>query len=297
MSGIGTSGARAVVDLAEGFILATVEVAAPPERVFRALASEEVCEWWVRPGEFLEVDPPRRLVHTWHPVGAQGAPSTVTYLLEPIEGGTRLTLRHSGCVSRESAMANGLGWETSFERLAEILAASPVASPSGGPVEAYFCRLIPPRPSFARDMSEAEATLMREHAAYWHGWMEQGKVVTFGFVADPAGAYGIGIIEVADESEAEALTANDPTIDAARRGASPGHGLTGAARSSSSARSRSLRVSPAARSNSPRASSRRPSFIRKSPRTLGSRWYVASDPSATRASTISRPDAGPNAIA
>ena len=46
------------------------------------------------------------------------------------------------------------------------------------------------------------------------------------------------------------------------------------ARSRSSARSRAFCVSAAARSNSPRASSRRPSFARRSPRTLGSRWYA-----------------------
>ena len=44
--------ARAVADLAEGLILASVEVAAPPERVFRAVASKEITEWWVRPGVF-----------------------------------------------------------------------------------------------------------------------------------------------------------------------------------------------------------------------------------------------------
>src|SRR6266540_4017703 len=45
-----------------------------------------------------------------------------------------------------------------------------------------------------------------------------------------------------------------------------------AARSRSRVRSRSLRVSDAARSNSTCASSRRPSFTSRSPRTLGSRW-------------------------
>jgi hypothetical protein len=30
----------------------SVEVAASPERVFRALASNEITEWWVRPGVF-----------------------------------------------------------------------------------------------------------------------------------------------------------------------------------------------------------------------------------------------------
>ena len=44
------------------------------------------------------------------------------------------------------------------------------------------------------------------------------------------------------------------------------------ARSSNSARSRSLRVIPAARSNSAPASARRPSLASRSPRTLGSRW-------------------------
>ena len=43
------------------------------------------------------------------------------------------------------------------------------------------------------------------------------------------------------------------------------------ARSSNSARSRSLRVMPAARRNSPAASAWRPSLARRSPRTLGSR--------------------------
>jgi hypothetical protein len=32
----------------------------------------------------------------------------------------------------------------------------------------FFLRqLIPPRPAFARDMTEAEARVMQEHVAYW----------------------------------------------------------------------------------------------------------------------------------
>ena len=146
--------ARAVADLAEGHILASVEIAAPPERVFQALVSTEVLDWWVRPGvfdtrewagdvragghwnasgigngrpytlegEFLEIDPPRKLVHTWYAVGAPGAPTTVSYLLEQLDGGTRITLHHSGFTSREVCLNTCLGWETSFERLATSLA-------------------------------------------------------------------------------------------------------------------------------------------------------------------------------
>jgi uncharacterized protein YndB with AHSA1/START domain len=148
--------ARAVADIVDGLVVASVEVAAPPERTFQALASREIVDWWVNPGvfdtrewtgevrvggrwrasgvargdayalegEFLEVDPPRKLVHTWHAVGAPGAPSTVTYLLEPIAGGTRVTVRHSGIVSPEQANNTSLGWLTSFDRLAEMLSTS-----------------------------------------------------------------------------------------------------------------------------------------------------------------------------
>jgi len=112
------TGARAVADLVDGCIVASVELATTPERVFLALASPEIIDWWVNPGvfdtrewiadvrvggkwrasgiarghpyalegKFLEVDPPRKLVQTWHMAGAPGTPSTVTYLLEPITG-------------------------------------------------------------------------------------------------------------------------------------------------------------------------------------------------------------------
>jgi uncharacterized protein YndB with AHSA1/START domain len=160
MSSIKNSTARAVADLVEGYILASAEIAAPPNRVFRALASREILDWWVRPGvfntqewtgdvrvggrwgasgvgggrpyalegEFLEVDPPRKLAHNWHGVGAPGGPTTVRYLLEPLDGGTRITLRHSGFTSRDTCNNTAIGWETSFERLAQILA--PEAQPS-----------------------------------------------------------------------------------------------------------------------------------------------------------------------
>ena len=145
--------ARAVADPAERDLLAGVVVAVSPERAFRALASEEITHWWVRPGvfdtrewtgevrrggrwraagmsrgqpyaqggEFVEVDAPQRLVHTWDGVGPAGAPSTLRYLLEPVAGGTRITLRQSGFASREACDNFAIGWETSFERLAELL--------------------------------------------------------------------------------------------------------------------------------------------------------------------------------
>ena len=144
---------RSVADIIDGEIVATVEIASQPERVFRALTSAEICSWWVRSGvfdtrewtgdvkvggvwrasgmsrgkpyqlqgEFIEIDPPRRLVHTWRPVGEPIAPSTVTYLLEPTTRGTRLTVRHAGLTVAPARDQINLGWQTSLDTLADIL--------------------------------------------------------------------------------------------------------------------------------------------------------------------------------
>jgi uncharacterized protein YndB with AHSA1/START domain len=150
-----TSLPRALVDVLDGQIVASIEISASPERVFRALASPEIVNWWVNPGvfdtrewsgdvrvggrwrasgvargalyvlegEFLEVRPPRKLVHTWHLVGTPNAPSTVTYELDPINGGTRLNLRHSDITSPEAGKGITAGWDFSLRQLAQWLAA------------------------------------------------------------------------------------------------------------------------------------------------------------------------------
>jgi uncharacterized protein len=74
----------------------------------------------------------------------------------------------------------------------------------------FLCRLNPPRPSFPADMTDDERALMREHAAYWSGLLDEGRVVAFGPVADPAGAWGVSVIDVADEAAVQHLIAADP---------------------------------------------------------------------------------------
>jgi uncharacterized protein YndB with AHSA1/START domain len=73
-------------------------------------------------GEFVEIDPPGKLVHTWRLVGAPGPQTMVTYVLAEVDGGTRVTLRHSGFPAGESSINTCIGWETSLARLAEYLA-------------------------------------------------------------------------------------------------------------------------------------------------------------------------------
>jgi uncharacterized protein YciI len=78
----------------------------------------------------------------------------------------------------------------------------------------FFCRLNPPRPSFATDMNPDEAALMRAHVKYWEAFFQSGEAVIFGPVGDSKGPWGLGILEVASKDEAEALTSADPVITA-----------------------------------------------------------------------------------
>lgn len=235
------SNARAIADLSAGTILAEVSIAAPPERVFSALASAEVTKWWgsddsyrttgwegdvrvgghyratgvgndgkafgVR-GEYLEVDPPRRLVQTWEPDWDEGSRTTVTYLLEAIQGGTRVTLRHTGFGERrESCAAHGEGWELVLGWL------DAHAAPREEKPRQYFVvKLIPPRTTFMMDMSADERAVMMAHVGYWTELLHAGNAVVFGPVADPVSPHGVGILCARDEQELRSLLSRDPAV-------------------------------------------------------------------------------------
>jgi len=114
-------------------IMASAEIEAPPERIFRALVGEEVEQWWgsadsyrmvdwsadlrvggrwtvtargadgrdlPASGEFVEIEAPRRIVQTrayaWdHPTLGRRQ-TTLAWLLQPTGRGTRLTICHGG---------------------------------------------------------------------------------------------------------------------------------------------------------------------------------------------------------
>ena len=80
----------------------------------------------------------------------------------------------------------------------------------------YFCTLRPPRTTFIADMTSDEAQLMRAHREYWTPRVETGVVVAMGAVADPAGGYGVAIIEAASEAALEVMLEADPVIAAGR---------------------------------------------------------------------------------
>jgi uncharacterized protein len=76
----------------------------------------------------------------------------------------------------------------------------------------FALKLIPPRPTFAQDMTDEERSVMQEHVGYWMELMKQGKVIVFGPVLDPQSVYGLGIVAVDNEEEVKQMTTNDPAI-------------------------------------------------------------------------------------
>jgi uncharacterized protein (TIGR03086 family) len=84
----------------------------------------------VAEGTYHEVEPGRRVVFGW---GWEGDPelpkdaSTVTITVEPVDGGSKITLVHEG-LTEAQAVAHAEGWNHFFERL-ERLAATGDAGP------------------------------------------------------------------------------------------------------------------------------------------------------------------------
>lgn len=127
---------------------------APPERVFVAFTDPALLARWMTPvgiaraevevrvggtfrivmsgagreiehtGEYLEVDPPRRLRFTWQSPYTGPEPSVVEVTLRAIEGGTELTLIHR-LLPPGAAASHAGGWGTMLDRLAALVEGRP----------------------------------------------------------------------------------------------------------------------------------------------------------------------------
>ena len=81
-------------------------------------------------------------------------------------------------------------------------------------MKTWMVRLIPPRPSFAQDITPAEGDLMDAHASYLQGLFERGICLFGGPVFDPRGVYGIAVLAAEDETAARAFASADPCVKA-----------------------------------------------------------------------------------
>jgi uncharacterized protein YndB with AHSA1/START domain len=142
-------------------LMASADLPASPEQVIAALLTTEVERWWGSPetyrmtgwnadlraggcwsvtmrtadgrrlpasGRFLEIEMPRRIVQTrrcdWdHPTLGRRE-TTIAYLLEPVAGGTRLTICHGGFAGfADAAAEHADGWARTLAWLRRYLAA------------------------------------------------------------------------------------------------------------------------------------------------------------------------------
>ena len=229
--------ATAVADQDNGVVLARVEIAVPPERVFQALTTDELTQWWGSPemyrttkhsielrpggawksegvgadgstfhvgGEVLEVDPPHKLVYTWKPSWEPGEATKVSYKLEATPTGTRVTVRHTGFANPLACVHHADGWERVFGWLGKHL--EPEAA------KFFVLRLIAPRPTFMQDMTADEMEIMKAHGGYLASKLNEGVVVFYGPVADPSGGWGLAIARGKDQAAMQAVAAADPAV-------------------------------------------------------------------------------------
>lgn len=124
-------------------VIRTIEIAAPPSTLWKWFASQSALrEWWGTPdlqidltlggalsltgpdgestvsGHVLELDPERRLVLSWFEEDSGWAhPARLLFTLEPVNGGTRVTLQHDGFVG--IGKANWRDIKDAYERGAD----------------------------------------------------------------------------------------------------------------------------------------------------------------------------------
>jgi uncharacterized protein YndB with AHSA1/START domain len=141
----GANMATSVITPDKDTVVVDIFVAAPAERVFQAISDpKQLLQWWgqkglyrgnnweadVRPGgkwrcegvsekgdaytvhgEYLEVDPPRKLVHTWIASWSGPGVTTVHWELAPTGNGTKVNVRHTGFKAMpDAARDHAQGW-------------------------------------------------------------------------------------------------------------------------------------------------------------------------------------------
>lgn len=74
----------------------------------------------------------------------------------------------------------------------------------------FVIRLIPPRPTFAVDLTDDEKDIMARHAAHWQPYLDSGQMVVFGPVLDGTGSWGLAVIDSDDEQGLRSFADKDP---------------------------------------------------------------------------------------
>jgi uncharacterized protein YciI len=76
----------------------------------------------------------------------------------------------------------------------------------------FLYKLIAPRPTFHLDMNDAEKEAMGRHMGYWAALTEKRTSVVYGPVFDPNGVYGMAVVELNENEDANDIGSNDPAV-------------------------------------------------------------------------------------
>ena len=76
----------------------------------------------------------------------------------------------------------------------------------------FFFKLIPPRPTFPFDITADEQRLMDEHSRYFDAEFKAGRLLLYGPVLAPGGAFGLAVMEVDSEDEVRRFGEDDPSV-------------------------------------------------------------------------------------
>ncbi|MEM9181072.1 MAG: SRPBCC domain-containing protein [Pseudomonadota bacterium] len=134
--------------MTEPVMVKTIYLNANPERVWRYLTEKELLARWFSEtdrdltdsasfqylsfnlekedrklmwGDVLEIDPPKKLVHTFTHEWLKGVVTTVTWELKAVEEGTQLTMTHAGIDTLSELKGHDKGWDEHFMRLRMML--------------------------------------------------------------------------------------------------------------------------------------------------------------------------------
>ncbi len=78
----------------------------------------------------------------------------------------------------------------------------------------HFFMRLPPRPTFAQDMTAEERALMQQHVDYVGEAFNKGRVLIYGPVMATAGPFGMAVLEMPDAAAVQRFGDEDPSVKA-----------------------------------------------------------------------------------
>ena len=76
----------------------------------------------------------------------------------------------------------------------------------------FLYKLYPLSPTFYSDQNVEEKQIMQQHTQYWMELKDKTKIIVYGSVFEAKGVYGMVVIEVENDEEANYIAKHDPAV-------------------------------------------------------------------------------------